>query len=92
MFKVDTNTGEIFIYDEIGPEWAGMIDDGMVIDALEQLNGKRALVRLNTPGGFMDVGVGIVNALRRYDGGVDTVVDSLAASMGTVPSSYWNPS
>ena len=83
MFKVDTTTGEIFIYDEIGPAWAGMIDDGMVIEALEQLDGKRALVRINSPGGFVDIGLGIVNALRRYEGGVDTVVDSLAASMAS---------
>lgn len=84
MFEVKKETGEIFIYDEIGPEWAGMIDDGMVIAALDELDGARATVRINSPGGSVDHGVSIFNALERYEGGVDTVNDSVAASISSL--------
>lgn len=83
MFDVKKETGEIFIYDEIAPEWSGGIDDGMVIAALEELGGKRATVRINSPGGSVDHGVSIFNALKRYEGGVDTVNDSVAASIAS---------
>lgn len=82
MFSFDTDTNEIFIYDEIGPAYWGLIDADMVINALKQMSG-RVTVRLNTPGGSVDEGISIYNALKRHKGGVTTVVDSLAASMGS---------
>ena len=82
MFDFDTNSNEIFLYDDIGPEWAGMIGAASVNQALSQMSGK-VTVRLNTPGGSVDEGIAIFNALKRYSGGVDTIVDSMAYSMGS---------
>lgn len=83
MFSYDLDASEINIYDEIGPSWWGLIDAETVITALDQMKGKHVTVRLNTPGGSVDEGISIFNALKRHSGGVTTVVDSLAASMGS---------
>lgn len=83
MFSYDLDTSEISIYDEIGPAWWGLIDAQTVSTALDQMKGKHVTVRLNTPGGSVDEGIAIYNALTRHKGGVTTVVDSLAASMGS---------
>lgn len=83
MFAYDTKKLEIYIYDAIGdPDW-GMVGSLQVIDALRQMQGQRVTVRINTPGGSVDEGVAMYNAMRRHDGGVDTVVDGIAASMGS---------
>ena len=72
---VDRESGEIFVYDVIG---ANMFGDGITAEAmvvaLDSLGGKRAKVRINSPGGNADEGIAIYNAMRRYAGGVDTVV------------------
>jgi ATP-dependent Clp protease protease subunit len=84
MFKVDAETREIFIYGDIGPNWLGMIDAPAVLEALEQLgSGERVTVRINSPGGDVVEGLAIFNALKRFEGGVDTVADGLAASCGS---------
>lgn len=83
MFSFNLDTNEMRIYDEIGPEWFGLIGADTVINALSKMDGKHVTVRLNTPGGSVDEGIAIYNALKRHNGGVTTVVDSLAASMGS---------
>lgn len=83
MFSYDLDSSEINIYDELGPAWWGLIDAQTVTNALDQMKGKHVTVRLNTPGGSVDEGIAIYNALVRHKGGVTTVVDSLAASMGS---------
>ena len=82
MFDYDVEAGEIYIYDDIGPAWMGMIDATSVIGALSKMPG-RVTVRLNSAGGSVDEGIAIYNALKRHKGGVETVVDSLAASMAS---------
>lgn len=83
MFAFDTKKHEIYVYDVIGdPEW-GMIGAMQVIDALKQMEGKRVTVRINTPGGSVDEGIPMFNAMARHPGGVNTVVDGIAASMGS---------
>lgn len=83
--KVNAKTGEIFIYDVIGQDWFGEgITASSVSAALDELNGARATVRINSPGGAADEGVAIYNALKRYPGGVDTHNDALAASAGSI--------
>lgn len=83
MFSYDTGKGVMRIYGTIGPAEWGMVDDTLVAEALAAMDGKDIDVRLNTPGGSVDVGVSIFNLLREYDGKVTTTVDSLAASMGS---------
>lgn len=85
MLKVNAKTGEIYIYDVIGADWfGGGITAGNVISALDELKGKPAIVRINSPGGIADEGIAIYNALKRYEGGVTTIVDALAASAASV--------
>ena len=83
MFEFDTKTGEIFLYDDIGPEWMGMIGAGAVRDAIREIGDQRITVRINSPGGSVDEGIAIYNLLSRHPAGVDSVVDSLAASMAS---------
>lgn len=83
MFSFNVELAELMIYDEIGPAWWGLIDGQAVIDALAQMEGKHVTARLNTPGGSVDEGIAIYNALKRHKAGVTTIVDSLAASMGS---------
>lgn len=83
MFSFDVKKSEIYIYDAIGdPEW-GMIGAVQVIEALKKMEGKRVTVRINTPGGSVDEGIPMFNAMKRHGGGVNTVVDGIAASMGS---------
>jgi ATP-dependent Clp protease, protease subunit len=85
MLRVNARTSEIFIYDIIGADWFGEgITGQSVSEALEQLDGKRAVVRINSPGGAADEGIAIYNILKRYEGGVDTYNDSLAASAASI--------
>lgn len=82
-FSYDVKKAEIYIYDAIGdPEW-GMIGASEVVSALKKMEGKRVTAYINTPGGSVDEGIAIYNAMARHPGGVNTVVDSLAASMGS---------
>ena len=81
MVKVQGN--ELLLYDVIGPSYWGYISGIDVVNALEPLKGQRVTVRLNSPGGSVDEGVAIYNALKRHEGGVDVIVDSLAASMAS---------
>lgn len=82
---VDKKTGEIFLYGPIGADFFG---DGLtaevVIQALDMMGGKRVTARINSVGGSVFDGIAIYNALKRYSGGVDVVVDSLAASIASV--------
>jgi ATP-dependent Clp endopeptidase proteolytic subunit ClpP len=81
MLAVDTQSGEIFLYDDIGPAWLGMIDATSVIAGLKQMEGRRVLLRINSPGGSVDEGAAIYNAIKRHPGGVDVAIDGLAASI-----------
>jgi ATP-dependent Clp protease protease subunit len=82
---VDKKSGELFLYAPIGADFYGEgITAETVILALDSLGGKRAIVRINSPGGSVFDGIAIYNALKRYPGGVDTVVDSVAASIASV--------
>lgn len=83
MLKYNVESAEIFIYDEIGPSYWGLVGADEVSEALAQMSGKRVTVRLNSPGGSVDEGVAIYNAMRRHAGGLTVIVDGLAASMAS---------
>ena len=85
MLSFNAKTGEIRIYGEIGENWfeEGITAAG-VSDALDAMDGKRVTVRINSPGGVADEGIAIYNTLKRYAGGVDTVIDSVAASAASI--------
>jgi ATP-dependent Clp protease protease subunit len=83
MYQADHETGEIFLYDGIGDAYWGMIDAATVIADLNKLAGKRVTLRISSPGGSVDEGRLIYNALKRHQGGVDVVVDSSAYSIAS---------
>lgn len=77
---------ELYIYDDLGPSWAGMIDVDSVVRALKQLpaNHKRVIVRINSPGGDVFEGFAIYNALARHPADIVVEVDGLAASAASI--------
>lgn len=80
MYEFDKESGELFLYDAIGSADWGFIDSATVIRDLRAISGRRATIRLNSPGGSVDEARAIYNAMKRHPGGVDTVVDSAAYS------------
>lgn len=82
---IDKQTKEIFVYGPIGGSfWDDGITAELMIAALSEMEGERVTVRINSPGGVADEGIAIYNALKRHKGGVDTVVDSVAASAASI--------
>jgi len=85
MLNIDKKTGEIYCYGVVGNSmFADGFTDMEVIAALKEIGNKRAIVRINSPGGTADMGIAIYNALKRHKPGVDTHNDSLAASAASV--------
>jgi ATP-dependent Clp protease protease subunit len=74
---------ELWIYDDIGPDWLGLVSSKYVISELGKFKGKPVTVRINSPGGDVVEAQAIYNALRRHSAGggeVTTENDALAAS------------
>lgn len=72
---------EILIYDEVGPEYFGLISARSIISKLESIPADdRVTVRINSPGGDIWEADAIYNAFARRPGGVVVEVDSIAAS------------
>jgi ATP-dependent protease ClpP protease subunit len=78
---------QLHIYDEIG--YFGVTASDMIAD-LANVTGDLE-VHLNTPGGEVFDGIAIFNALKQRDGTVRIVVDSLAASIGSVIAQAASP-
>ncbi len=76
---VKIKNGEIFVYGEIREN-----QDVELIDALSQFRGKPVVLRINSPGGLVDTALSMFYALKRHSGKVTTIVDSLAASAGSL--------
>ncbi len=74
---------EIYLYDDIGPAWLGMIDAKTVIDSLEKIGGGPVTVRINSRGGDAAEGIAIYNAIRRYQKAT-IAIDGLAASAASL--------
>jgi ATP-dependent Clp endopeptidase proteolytic subunit ClpP len=83
--KVDGPT-QVHIYDEIG--YVGVTAQQFMADIAE-INGDIE-VHLNTPGGEVFDGIAIYNCLKQR-GNVTVIVDSLAASIGSVIACAGNP-
>lgn len=71
---------DIYIYDDIGPDWAGMVSAQYVQDQLAKASGGHVTVRLNSLGGDVHQAMAIYNALQRHAGGVTIEIDGVAAS------------
>jgi ATP-dependent Clp protease, protease subunit len=77
--------GEILIYDDIGPTWAGMISAEWFDAEIKKL-GKlsRVRVKINSYGGECFEGLGIYNTLKDLGAYVTTEVVGIAASISSV--------
>lgn len=76
---------QILIYDDIGPEWLGLVSAKGVTEALEELKASREInVRINSPGGDVFEGFGIYNALVRHPAKIIVDIDALAASAASL--------
>lgn len=80
-------TPAIYIYDEIGPSWMGLIDGKSVLTALASIGkAKEINVRVNSVGGDVWEGHAIYNALVGHPARIVVDVDGLAASAASVVS------
>ena len=76
---------EIFIYDELGPSWMGLISAEAVVTELHDHDDFLELtVRINSPGGDVSDGLAIYNALSRRTGQTTVEVDGIAASAASL--------
>jgi ATP-dependent protease ClpP protease subunit len=78
--NVQSDTTEIYIYDEIG--YFGVTASDFV-NELQKVRTPNIDLHLNTPGGDVFDGVAIYNALLNHRAEVTTYIDSLAASAGS---------
>ncbi len=72
---------ELYAYGIVGEYDDASIAAGDFIELLAERRGKRTIVRVNSPGGEVSNGIAIANAIARHPGGVDVVVDAMAASI-----------
>lgn len=75
---------DVFIYDEIGPDWAGMVSAATIRDGIKQAGTERITLRINSPGGSVFEATSIMALLREHKPGVEVKVDGLAASAASV--------
>jgi ATP-dependent protease ClpP protease subunit len=77
--------GEVLIYDDIGPSWAGMIDGKSFSESLKGLGDvAEIVVRINSYGGDVFQGFAIYNALKNHPAKVTAEVDGIAASIASI--------
>lgn len=70
---------ELFIYDDIGPEWLGMVSAKSIVAELDRASGP-VTVRINSPGGDVNEAMAIYNALARRKDEITVEIDGIAAS------------
>ena len=84
--NLETDSPELFVYEQIGFDWM----TGKGISALQfseqlaQVDGKKVTVRINSPGGDVFDGIAIYNQLVQHNGGVDVIIDGIAASAASI--------
>lgn len=71
---------DLYLYDQIGPEWAGMVSAPYFVKAIKDAGEKPIRLHINSPGGDVFEGQAIYNLLLAHKPGVDVEIDSLAAS------------
>jgi ATP-dependent protease ClpP protease subunit len=85
MIEVRAEANEILLSGIVGDGWDEFpITQKGVVDALRSFGSSPVTIRINSPGGAADEGIGIYNALRSHGGEVTTINDSLAASAASV--------
>jgi ATP-dependent protease ClpP protease subunit len=95
LYALNTNRGifnregsTIYLYDKIASndfmaEMLGGVTALAVVKAISEMPGKITM-RINCPGGDVFAGLSISQAMREHPGGVDVIVDGVAASIASV--------
>ena len=81
---IDAKTREFFIYDDIGPDWAGMVGTETLLRGLGELGSGPVKLRINSYGGAVDEALAMLEVLHRHDGDISVSVDSIAASAASL--------
>lgn len=79
--EVKDSVADVYIYDEIS--WFGISADKFVKD-LQAIEANKIRLHLNTPGGSVFDGIAIYNALKQHKATVETYIEGLAASTGSI--------
>lgn len=79
---INSDTAEVFIYDEIGGSF-GVTADDFVRD-LNELTASNITLRINSPGGSVFDAITIMNALVQHPANILTRVDGVAASAASI--------
>jgi len=82
--NADAGMATLYLYDEIGPAYYGLIDAASVISALAQFQNLPINLRINCPGGDVFEAFAMYNALARHSGQITVDIDALCASAATV--------
>ncbi len=79
------NQGDLFLYDDIGPDHLGMIGLKTVSKALDKMGPVASVrVHINSVGGDVVEGTGIYNALKKHSARVDVEIDGAAYSIASL--------
>lgn len=87
--SADGETSDIYIYDEIMPNWmvewwgSGVSAEGLIA-ALNELTANTINVRINSPGGDVFEAIAIYNTLVSHPADINVYVDALAASAASI--------
>jgi ATP-dependent Clp protease, protease subunit len=72
------------IYDDIGPDWLGMVSAETIAPKLNSFTGKTIRVFINSPGGDVDQSLAIYNLLLAHPALVEVYIIGLAASGASI--------
>lgn len=79
--QASENVADIYIYDEINP-WGIQADQ--FVKELNALQVSTIRLHMNTPGGSVFDGIAIYNALKQHKAKVETYIEGVAASIGSL--------
>lgn len=80
--NIEEGVAEVFIYDVIGLDWwtgGGVTSQDFVRD-LRAISANKIMLRINSPGGDVNEGIAIRNALLEHPATIETHIDSAAYS------------
>lgn len=75
---------EVFVYDEIGPDWLGLVSAKSIVDQMAKAKGGPVAMRINSPGGDVNEALAIVSAMQKHPAPVEVSIDGLAASAASL--------
>lgn len=79
--NLGNNKAEIWLYDDFGPEWAGMISANWFAQQLKELGPVAELtIRINSAGGDVFEAAPIYNLLKNHDANIIVEIDGMAFS------------